>query len=118
MAGFISLTFFSLPVGHRFLLFTDEIREQRLNEIVQKRDELEQFAEERFGPRGDYFTHQKELPEPIQRLIFDALTPVASHKNFDFVFDRSEDTRFLYTRQEWNLTAEVMLKLVIDGAGN
>lgn len=102
----------------REILFTDELREQRLNEIAQKRDELEHFVEEKFGPRGDYFTRQKELLEPIQRLIFDALTRVASRENFDFVFDRSEDTRFLYTRQEWNLTAEVMLKLVIDGAGN
>ena len=102
----------------REILYTDEIREQRLNEIAQKRDELEQFAKEKFGPRGDYFTRQKELPEPIQRLIFDALTPVASHKNFDFVFDSTEDTRFLYARQEWNLTADVMLKLVIDDAGN
>jgi outer membrane protein len=102
----------------REILFTDEIREQRLNELSQKRDELEQFVEDKFGPRGEYFTRQKELLEPIQRLIFDALTRVAARDAFDFVFDRAEDTRFLYARQEWNLTAEVMFELGIEDAGN
>jgi outer membrane protein len=102
----------------REILFTDELREQRLNEIAHKRDELEQLVEDRFGPHGEYFTRQKELLEPIQRLIFDALTRVASRNDFDFVFDRAENTRFLYTRQEWNLTEEVMLELGIDDAGN
>ncbi|TVR16560.1 MAG: OmpH family outer membrane protein [Balneolaceae bacterium] len=102
----------------REILFTDEIREQRLREIDQKQTELNRLIEQRFGPQGDYFTRQKELLEPIQRLIFDALTRVANREDFDFVFDRASETRFLFTRQQWNLTDEVMLELGIDGARN
>ncbi len=102
----------------REILFTDEIREQRLNEISQKRNELDRLIERRFGPQGDYFTRQKELLEPIQRLIFDALTRVANREDFDFVFDRANETRFLFTRQQWNLTDEVMLELGIDDPRN
>ncbi|MCC5941616.1 MAG: OmpH family outer membrane protein [Balneolaceae bacterium] len=102
----------------REILFTDEIREQRLNEISQKRNELDRLIETRFGPQGDYFTRQKELLEPIQRLIFDALTRVANREDFDFVFDRANETRFLFTRQQWNLTDEVMLELGIDDPRN
>ena len=98
----------------REILFTDEIREQRLNEISDKRRELERLIENRFGPNGDYFTRQKELLEPIQRLIFDALTRVANREDFDFVFDRANETRFLFIRQQWNLTDKVMLELGID----
>jgi hypothetical protein len=43
---------------------------------------------------------------------------VASRDGFDFVFDRAEDIRFLYTREQWNLTEEVMLELGIDNTGN
>jgi outer membrane protein len=102
----------------REILFTDEMREQRINEINAKRDALERYIEEKFGPRGEYFTRQKELLEPIQRQIFDALNRVAQRDSYDFVFDRSEDTRFLFVRQEWNLTEEVMLELGIDLARN
>lgn len=102
----------------REILFTEEMREQRLAEINRKYDELERYIEEKFGPRGEYFTTQKELLDPIQRLIFDALTRIALRDGFDFVFDRTEDTRFLYARQEWNLTEEVMMELGINDVRN
>lgn len=102
----------------REILFTDEIREQRLNEISQKKDQLNRLIETRFGPAGDYFTRQKELLEPIQRMIFDALTRVANREAFDFVFDRANETKFLFTRQQWNLTEDVMLEMGLDNARN
>jgi outer membrane protein len=98
----------------REILFTEQIRQERLAEIEQKSRQLENFVDEKFGPDGDYFTRQQELLEPIQRSIFNALNQVASRDGFDFVFDRAEDIRFLYTREQWNLTEEVMLELGID----
>lgn len=102
----------------REILFTDEIRQQRVAEIDQLRNQLDRYIEEKFGSQGEYFTRQKEFLEPIQRSIFDALNRVATRDDFDFVFDRSEDIRFLYVRQEWNLTDEVMLELGIDTSRN
>jgi len=102
----------------REILFTDELRVQRLNEIETARNQLDQYIEEKFGPNGEYFSTQKELLEPIQRTIFDALTRVASRLEYDFVFDRSDDIRFLYAGQDWNLTEQVMLEMGIDGTGN
>lgn len=102
----------------REILFTEEIRVQRLREIELKRDQLDRYIEEKFGPNGDYFSRQKELLEPIQRSIFEALSRVASRLNYDFIFDRADDIRFLYAGQEWNLTDEVMLEMGIDGTRN
>lgn len=98
----------------REILFTDEVRQQRLNEIENLKRQRDQLVEEKFGPRGEYFRMQEELLEPIQRQIFDALTRVATRNNFDFVFDRAQETRFLFTRQEWNLTERVMLEMGLD----
>lgn len=102
----------------REILFTDEIREERLQEIEAKTRELDQLIESRFGPEGDYFTRQKELLEPIQRQIFEALNRVAEREDFDFVFDRAQDTRMLFARQQWNLTEDVMLELGLDSSRN
>lgn len=102
----------------REILFTEEIRQERLNEIEQNKEELDQYIEEKFGPQGEYYTRQKELLEPIQRTVFDALTRVATRDSYDFVFDRSEDTRFLFVQEEWNLTEEVMIELGINETGN
>ena len=102
----------------REILFTEDIRAQRLREIEEKRDQLDRYIEEKFGPNGDYFSRQKELLEPIQRAIFEALSRVASRLNYDFIFDRVDDIRFLYAGQEWNLTDEVMLEMGLDGTRN
>lgn len=98
----------------REILFSEEIRLQRLNEINQKIREKDRFIEDRFGPEGEYFTRQRELLEPIQRQIFDAITRVATRDNFDFVFDRAQDTKFLFVRSQWNLNTEVLIELGID----
>ena len=100
----------------RDILFTEEVRQQRLTEIENLRRQRDQLIENRFGPDGEYFTTQEELLEPIQRQIFEALNNVARRQNFDFVFDRSQETRFLFAREEWNLTEDVMLEMGMDPA--
>lgn len=98
----------------REILFTDDVRQQRLNEIENLRQQRDRLVEDRFGPRGDYFTTQESLLEPIQRQIFEALNEVARRQNFDFVFDRAQETRFLFVREEWNITEDVMLEMGMD----
>ncbi|MEX0662913.1 MAG: OmpH family outer membrane protein [Balneolaceae bacterium] len=98
----------------REILFTEEIREARRNEILNLQNQRDNLVQEKFGPEGEYFTSQKDLLEPIQRQIFQALHVVAERENYDFVFDRAEDTRFLYTTQEWNITENIMLELGLD----
>jgi len=100
----------------REILFTDEVRQQRLNEIENLRQQRDRLIEDKFGPQGEYFTTQEELLEPIQRQIFEALNSVASRQNFDFVFDRAQETRYLFVREEWNLTEDVMLEMGMDPA--
>lgn len=98
----------------REILFTEEVRQERLNEIQNLRQQRDQLVEDRFGPEGEYFSQQQELLEPVQRQIFEALNVVADRQNFDFVFDRSQETRFLFVSEEWNLNDDVMLEMGMD----
>ncbi len=98
----------------REVLYTDDVREQRRAEIDALIDDRERYLEEKFGPEGEYFQRQRELLEPVQRQVFDAVNRVADREDFDFVFDRAQDVKFLFARSEWNLTEEVMLELGIQ----
>lgn len=102
----------------REILFTDEIRQQRLDAISQKKETLDRYIEQKFGPEGEYFSRQSELLEPVQRNVFEALDRVAERGSYDFVFDRAGETRFLFSRNEWNLTNEVLSELGLDPVGN
>lgn len=102
------------------ILYAEEIRKQREQEIQNKIRLREQYMNQKFGPDGDYFQQQKDLLEPIQRRIYEAIAVVAEREGYDFVFDRAQDVTLLFAKNEWNLNEEVMLQIGInpDGASN
>lgn len=95
------------------ILYTDEQKAKKKQEIQDKVEEREQYLDQKFGAEGEYFQKQKELLEPIQRKVFEAVNVVAQNQNFDFVFDRAQDTNMLYGGDEWNLNDEVLQELGI-----
>lgn len=96
------------------ILYTDEIREQKKQEITARQRARDNFVAQKFGPAGEYFSRQKELLEPIQRQIFAAVRIVAERQGADFVFDRAGDIYMVYARGEWNINEQILLELGID----
>lgn len=96
------------------ILYTEEIRNQKRQEIAQKKREKDQYLTQKFGPQGEYFSTQKELLEPIQRQVFTAVRAVAQDQNYDFVFDRSGDIYLVYADNEFNLNDEILEELGIE----
>ncbi len=97
----------------REILYTDELRAEKKQEIQQKVEQRQDFLDQKFGAEGEYFQKQKELLEPIQRKVFQAIDVVAERNGFDFVFDRAQNSSMLYSVQEWNLNEEVLQELGI-----
>ena len=95
------------------ILYTDELKKQKQQEIKNKVQQRQQFMDQKFGADGEYFQRQKELLEPIQRKVFKAINTVAEEQNFDFVFDRAQNSNMLFGVEEWNLNQEVLQELGI-----
>ncbi|MFN1835925.1 OmpH family outer membrane protein [Balneola sp. MJW-20] len=96
------------------ILYTDEVRAQRSNEIQQMKRQRDQYMAQKFGPEGEYFTRQRDLLEPLQRRVFGAVRTVAQRQGFDMVFDRSGDIYMVYARSEWNLNEDILRELGIE----
>lgn len=96
------------------ILYTEEIRSEKLEEIKQKKQARDAFLNQKFGPQGEYFQSQRNLLEPLQRQIFTAVRTVAERQGFDYVFDRSGDIYMVYARGEWNLNEAILLELGIE----
>lgn len=96
------------------ILYTEEIRNQKRQEIQQKKREKERFLAQKFGPEGEYFARQRELLEPIQRQIFTAVRAVAEQQNYDFIFDRDGDIYMVYGNNEYNINEDILLELGIE----
>lgn len=96
------------------ILYSEEIKKEKLQEINSRKKELETFMAQKFGPNGEYFRKQKELLEPIQRQVFAAVRAVAQRNGYDFIFDRSGDVYMVYARGEWNINDQVLDELGIE----
>lgn len=93
------------------ILYSDEVRAEKQAQIRQRETARQQYLSQKFGPEGDYFQKQKELLEPIQRRVYEAVRMVAERQNIDFVFDRARNSSLLFGQKQWNLNEEVLQEL-------
>lgn len=95
------------------ILYTDEQRAEKRQELQTRIQQREQYLNDKFGPEGAYYQKQQELLEPIQRRIYEAITAIAQREGFDFIFDRARNTSLLFGQNQWNLNEEVLRELDI-----
>lgn len=98
----------------RELLYTREEREQRREEILRAEGELERLRMQYFGPEGQLFQEQERRMRPLQERILTAIEEVASSEGYDYVFDKKGDYLFMYTREQFDLSNQVLKELGID----
>ena len=82
----------------------DEIEE----EISLDEEELSEYQQKRFGPRGDLIIQKQQLIQPIQDQIFNAIKELAKSRNYDFIFDKSADIVMLYSDRRFDVSDQIL----------
>ncbi|MDX1438362.1 MAG: OmpH family outer membrane protein [Rubricoccaceae bacterium] len=100
----------------RELLYTQEDRDRKLDEIEARRLEMNQYRRRHFGPDGELFRQEQQAMRPIQERVLEAIEVIAEEGNYDFIFDRSGDLMFLYADSSHDVTDLVLDELDIDPA--
>ena len=93
------------------ILLTEDMKQKREEEIIQKEREVKDLQKKYFGPEGDLFNKRKELIEPIQNDVFNAVKEIATDGNFGVIFDASGGTNMLYTDPKYDKSDLVLEKL-------
>jgi outer membrane protein len=102
----------------REILYTDEVKAQKLAEIEQKQAIVDGFLETKFGPDGEYFSRQRELMQPLQRTIHDAIKIIAEEEGYNLVLDRAQQIGLIYAEPEYDITQLVLVELGIEEEQN
>lgn len=98
----------------RELLYTDEERQRKRDEIAAKEQEYESRRIQRFGPEGELFREQERLMRPIQERVLTAVEEVAEAEDYDYVFDKGGDFLFLYLKPQLDISDLVLDELGIE----
>lgn len=95
----------------REILYTDDERRRQLDALAERRQAHDALRRRYFGPEGELFRQQQALLRPVQERLLAAVDAVATEGEYDYVFDRSGDFVFLYTRPRHDLTELVLEEL-------
>lgn len=93
------------------VLLPSEEKEKRKEEITKLETEAMEMQKLRFGVNGDYFQKRQELIKPIQDKVYDAMQKVASRRNYQFVFDKANQSNLVYADSKMDISDEVLKEI-------
>ena len=73
-----------------------------------EKNEILDYQQKRFGPRGDLIIQRKHLIQPIQDQIFIAIKEIAKSRKYDFIFDKSADIVMLYSDRKFDISDQIL----------
>jgi len=90
------------------VLLTDELIEERTEEIQILEKEMLEYQQDRFGPNGDLVLQKQRLIQPIQDQVFNEVQAIGANKKYDFIFDKSADVVMLYSEKRHDISELVL----------
>ncbi len=93
-------------------LLTDDLNDEREEDIQIKELDLTNLQAGYFGPTGDLYMLRKQLVKPVQDQIYNAVQEISIQKKYDMVFDRSSELIMLYSNKKYDISELVLNKIV------
>jgi outer membrane protein len=93
------------------VLLTEAMKQERLDEIKKKENELKEYQKKVFGFGGLFFLKKQELIKPLQDKVFDAASKVAKANRLAIIFDKAGELVMIYTDPRHDYTDFVLEEL-------
>jgi len=93
------------------IFLSEEMRQRREQEILQKEQELIELKRKYFGENGELVKKREALLKPIQDEIYAAIQELANEKHIDVIKDRSADQGLLYMSSKLDYSDQLLEKL-------
>ncbi len=93
------------------ILLTQELIDEKIEEIELLEAELNDIRQKRFGPNGDFFVQKTVLIKPIQDQVFTIVQDIAEARKYDFVFDKASDLTMLFAAKRFDISDLVVKQI-------
>ena len=98
----------TIALNNEKILLTEDLIIERKEDIQIKEAELSKLRASYFGTKGAYFEMNKQLVQPIQDEVYNAIRQIVAKKKYDFVFERSSDLILLHANPKYNISKTVI----------
>ncbi|HET7360745.1 MAG TPA: OmpH family outer membrane protein [Salinimicrobium sp.] len=89
-------------------LLTNELIQERKEEIRYQEQKLLEYQQKRFGPNGDLMTQKLLLVQPIQDQVFAAIQEIGKNRDYDLILNKSSDIAMLYVAERLDVSDQVL----------
>ncbi|MEZ7931954.1 MAG: OmpH family outer membrane protein [Flavobacteriales bacterium] len=93
------------------LLLPEDMKKKKREEIFSLENGLSKFQQDKFGVEGELFQKRKELIEPIQNKVYNAVKELASVGNYSFIFDKANQSNILYADSKLDKSQRILKNL-------
>lgn len=95
-------------------ILTQDLIQEKEDEITLKQQELRRLESLYFGPKGDMFLLRKQLVKPVQDQVYNSVQNIAKRRNYGHVYDLSGNTTILYYDKKHDISELVLSSIVRD----
>jgi len=93
------------------ILLTQEMKNKRESEIINKEKDAKELQRKRFGPEGDLYEKRTELVKPIQDKVYNAIQDFSNEKRYDIIFDKSSNLIMLFSNPDLDKSDDILKML-------
>lgn len=93
---------------HERPLLTQELIDERKDEIAYKQKKLTHYKNKRFGPKGDLIKQRRQIAKPVEDEVFNAVQEIGVRREYDFIFDSSSDALMLFSAKRHDISDQVL----------
>ena len=92
-------------------IFPDEIKKEKQDEIIESEKQAKEYREQIFGQEGELELLQISKLKALQDTILNTAQRIGIEKEYDYIFEKSPETNWIYTNPEHDLTELVITAL-------
>ncbi len=93
------------------VFLTDEMKQQRADEVKAKEQEVAELRRQYFGPEGELYKKRESLMKPIQDDIYNAIKKLAEERGYTMVIDRASSSNIIFASPKADISNDVLAKL-------
>lgn len=95
-------------------LFPDDVKQEKQQEIIDAEKQAKEFREQKFGKEGELQQLQESKLKSLQDTILQTAEKIGKEKNYDYIFEKSPESNWIYTNPKHNLTELVISELGLE----